>query len=658
MALNRKIAFIDLTAGTIDIRPVPLELRKKFLGGRGLDVFLLYHLLKPNVDALSPDNVCIISAGMLVGTPASASSRTHICAKSPLTGFLGSSSGGGFFAPELRFAGFDHLVLFGKAPQPSYLFVHNNEIEIRDAAAIWGKTVKESQQALRDELGDTEVKAMVIGPAGEKLVRFANVMTGLKNSCGRTGMGAVLGSKNVKAIAARGTLDVTLAHPKEALDYGREFMTQVTGSKVSQTQGRLGTPSIFSATNTQGLVNAYNSLYGQMENSDAVEVEAIDEYVTGMAACYGCGVHCRSKFIIPEGPYKGTYGEGPEYTHQVSFGSIVGCRDTVGILEGTHLTNTFGIDVLEVGNMIAWAMECFEEGILTTEDTGGLELRWGNIDAVLELTRQIGERRGFGDILAEGGFRAARILGRNTLDHFVHVKGMGQMNSDEKATPALALNIATASRGCDHLRSRPAIDLYHLPEPVLRKIFSQPVPYDGPLTSDYRDYEGKPWEVFWQENTFMAVDCLGICKFHTTFMGATHPNFEEWSKLIRLITGIELTPKDIWDCAERANNIERLFNLREGLTREDDWLVDRYFDRPNERGIPAVKGMCLDRTKFRAMIDEFYRYHGWDENGNIKPETLERLGLNDSESILERLGLDFTPAGCAGHQSETAVTVS
>jgi aldehyde:ferredoxin oxidoreductase len=209
---------------------------------------------------------------------------------------------------------------------------------------------------------------------------------------------------------------------------------------------------------------------------------------------------------------------------------------------------------------------------------------------------------------------------------------MGQMNSDERATPALALNIATASRGNDHLRSRPAIDLYHLPEPVLRKIYSQPVPYDGPLSSDFRDYEGKPWEVFWQENCYMAVDSLGICKYHTTFLGATHPNFEEWSKLIRLITGLEMSPLDIWTAAERANNLERLFNLREGLTRKEDWLVDRYFDLPNPLGMPSIRGLAIDREKFTKMIDEFYEHHGWDENGVPTEETLKRLELDKEPS--------------------------
>jgi len=248
------------------------------------------------------------------------------------------------------------------------------------------------------------------------------------------------------------------------------------------------------------------------------------------------------------------------------------------------------------------------------------------------MTHRIAHREGLGDILAEGGLRAAEKIGKNSVKRLVHVKGMGQMNSDERATPALALNIATASRGPDHLRSRPAIDLYHLPETVLRKVFGQPVPYDGPLSSDYSVYEGKPWEVFWQEHLFMAVDCLGICKFHTTFMGATLPNYEEWSKLLHLITGLDMTPLDIWTAAERANNMERLFNLREGMTREDDWLVDRYFDLPTKLGIPANRGKTIDREKFRKMIDEYYQHYGWDENGVPAPEALKRLGINKEPS--------------------------
>jgi len=284
--------------------------------------------------------------------------------------------------------------------------------------------------------------------------------------------------------------------------------------------------------------------------------------------------------------------------------------------------------------MIAWAMELYENGILTDKDTDGIDLRFGNDEAVLEMSHRIGRREGLGNILAEGPLRAAEKIGKGSEKYLVQVKGMSNLNSDERPTPALALNIATASRGSDHLRSRPAIDLYHLPEPVLRKIYSQPVPYDGPLTSDYRDYEGKPWQVFWHENTFMAVDCLGICKYHTTFLGATLPNYEEWSKLLYYNTGLEMSPLDIWTVAERANNMERLFNIREGLTREHDWLVDRYFDEPTKLGIPGVRGRTIDREKLKKMIDEYYGHHGWDENGVPTPETLKRLGIDNEPSHL------------------------
>jgi aldehyde:ferredoxin oxidoreductase len=634
MALNRKIAYINLTTDKIETNPIPISIRRKFLGGRGLDMYLMYNHIKPGVDPLGPDNVAFISAGILVGTLASATARTHVCGKSPLTNFLGSTNMGGFFSPELRWAGFDHLVIKGKAEKPVYLWIHNGEIEIRDAKNVWGKTVPEAQQAIRDELGDRDIKVLTIGPAGEKLVRFANVMTGPKDAGGRTGMGAILGSKNLKAVAARGTMDINIAHPAEALEYNKRFITQVTSAKVSQTQGLIGTPFIFGATNTQGLVRTRNFQLNQLEHSDNVEAEAIHQYTTGMAGCFGCQVHCREKYVIPEGPYKGVYDEGPEYTTQCAYSAEVDCRNALTILIGQHLANIYGMDCLETGSMIAWAMELYENGILTDKDTDGIDLRFGNDEAVLEMSHRIGRREGLGDILAEGPLRAAEKIGKGSAKYLVQVKGMSNLNSDERATPALALNIATASRGSDHLRSRPAIDLYHLPEPVLRKIYSQPVPYNGPLTSDYRDYEGKPWQVFWQENTYMAVDCLGICKYHTTFLGATLPNYEEWSKVLYYNTGLEMSPLDIWTVAERANNMERLFNIREGLTRKHDWLVDRYYDEPTKLGIPGVRGRTIDREKFKKMIDEYYQHHGWDENGAPTPETLKRLEIDKEPSHL------------------------
>ena len=645
MALNRKIAYIDLSSGKVETKPIPLEVRKKFLGGRGLDAYLLLNHTKKGCDPLGPDNALIISGGILTATCASATARTHIMAKSPLTGLLGSANMGGFFAPELAWADFHHLVIKGKAKKPVYIYIHNGEIKILDAANLWGKTTTETQWAIRDELGDQEVKSCVIGPAGENLVRFANVMTGIKNSAGRTGMGCVMGSKNLKAVAVRGTMDIKIAHPVEAFEYNKHFIDQITSAKVNQTQGTLGTPFIWGATNSWGGVRTRNFQYNQCLDADDIEPERIDEICEEtmgpyhMTGCFGCQVHCRAKYKIPSGPYAGKYDEGPEYTSQGAFGGEPDCRSAVTVLTGNHLVNQYGMDNLEIGSIISWAMELYELGIITSKETDGLDLKFGNDEALLEMIHRICFRKGWlGDTLADGGIPAAEKIGKNSFDYLIQVKGMNNLHSDERATPALALNIATASRGSDHLRSRPAIDLYHLPEKVLRKIYSSPVPYDGPLSSEHTSYEGKAWQVFWQENCYMAVDCLGICKYHTTFLGATLPNFEDWPKVIYYNTGLELTPTEIWEIAERCNNLERLFNLREGLTRNDlvkgDMLNHRYFYEPCRRGAPDVVGKKIDKNKFIKMVDELYEHKGFDKNGIPKPKTLKRLGLDKEPSHL------------------------
>ncbi|MCX7965489.1 MAG: hypothetical protein N2596_02540 [Syntrophorhabdaceae bacterium] len=654
MALNRKVAIVNLTTGEIDIRPIPLEVRKAFLGGRGLAAYLLYKYSKPGCDPMGPDNAVIFSAGILGGTLASASARTDVMTKNPLTGLLGSGNFGGFFAPELRWAGFDHIVVIGKAPKPVYIWVHDGEVEIRDGKNVWGKSVTEAQWAVREELGDPDIKCAVCGPAAEKGVKFANVMTGIKNSNGRGGGGTVMGSKNLKLVAARGTMDIKIAHPMEALEYDKKFIEQITSAKVNQTMGELGTPFIWGATNSWGGIRTNNFQYNQLLYADEIEPENIDAWSKksfgqyNMAACFACQVHCRARYRVPDTPLARKFGvannydEGPEYTSQGAFCSEPGCTRLDTLLICNHLVDQYGLDNLETGSLISWAMELYEQGILTKKDTDGIDLRFGNDEALIEMIHHIAKRDTWlGNVLAEGGIRASEIIGKDSFKYLIHVKGMSNLHSDERATPGLALNIATASRGSDHLRSRPAIDLYHLPEPVLRKIYSTPIPYDGPLSSDHTEYVGKPWQVFWQENCYMAVDCLGICKYHTTFLGATLPNFEEWSKVLYYNTGLEMSPEDIWNVAIRCNMVERLFNLREGMKKDDPYkgeiLAERYFTEPCRRGAPDVIGKYIDKEKFLKMREEFYRYKGCDEDGIPLPETLKRLGLENLDDEPSRI---------------------
>ncbi len=454
-----------------------------------------------------------------------------------------------------------------------------------------------------------------------------------------------MGSKNLKAVAARGTMDIKIAHPVEAFEYNKQFIDQITSAKVNQTQGTLGTPFIWGATNSWGGLRTHNFKYNQLEYADDIEPERLDEIATEtigpyhMTGCFGCQVHCRAQYRIPSGPLAGKYDEGPEYTSQGAFGAEIGCRSAETVLTGNHLVDQFGMDNLEVGSLISWAMELYEEGIITDKQTDGLDLRFGNDEAALEMVRRIAYREGFvADALADGGIPASKKFGKNSFDYLIQVKGMSNLHSDERATPALALNVATSSRGSDHLRSRPAIDLYHLPEKVLRKIFGSPIPYDGPLNSEHTSYEGKAWMVFWQENVYMGVDCLGICKYHTTFLGATLPNFEDWPKVVYYNTGLEFTPEELWTIAERSNMVERMFNLREGLKRNDpakgDTLNHRYFDEPCRRGAPDVIGLSIDQEKFNGMVDEFYKYKGLDKNGRPTQKTLKRLGLENEPSHL------------------------
>jgi aldehyde:ferredoxin oxidoreductase len=626
--LKRKIAYVDLSRGKIVTKDIPQSIRRLYLGGRGLDMYLLYNHIKPGVDPLGPENTLTIGAGLLSGIPALGSGRCDVAAKSPISGALGDSNIGGFFGPELRFAGFDHLVITRGAEKPVYLWIHDGEIEIRDASHLWGKDTFETQTTIREQHRDDEIQCLVIGIAGENLVRFANVRTGMKNSAGRTGMGCVMGSKKLKAIAARGTMGLEFAQPERLLEYCKEMNDMIMGTKWARAQSRWGTMVIYSNTNATGLIRCRNFRYNLMEKGEVLECENMDKYSIGMAGCYACPVHCRHRYILTEGPYAPLYGEGPEYTSQGAFGTEPDCPSLETVLVANHLVNMYGLDTLETGNLIAWAMELYEKGIIDEKVTGGLKLEWGNSEAVIEMIHKIARREGFGNTLADGIKPAIERIGGESEYYAIQIKGMGSLHSDERPTPSFALGIATSTRGADHLRSRPAIDLYGLPEELLEEI------YGGPVSSDYTSYEGKSRMVWWQELLYAVVDSLGLCKFQTVFCAVHAPKFEEWANLIHYATGMESSKEDLMTVGERIYTLERMFNIREGFSRRDDILPERYFKEPTPLGLPIVRGKKIDREKFERMLDEYYEHHGWDENGVPTAETLKKLGLDKEPSHL------------------------
>ncbi len=589
-------------------------------------MYLLYNHLSPGIDPLSPDNVLLIGAGLLTGIPALGSGRCDIAAKSPITGAIGDSNIGGFFAPEMRMAGFDHLVIKGKAEKPVYLWIHNEEIEILDASHLWGKDTFETQALIRSDHGDEEIKSLVIGNAGENLVRFANVRTGMKNAAGRTGMGCVMGSKNLKAVAARGTMDIKFTHPEQLLDYCKEMIDMVMKNRYSRAASKWGTLVIYSTTNTTGLIRTRNFQLNQLEQGWGIEPEEMDKYTIGMSGCFGCPVSCRHRYTLKEGVFAPIFAEGPEYTSLGAFGTMVDCRKMETVLVANHLVNKYGLDTLETGGLIAWAMELYEKGIITEKITNGLKLEWGDEEVLFELIRQITYREGFGNILADGFKIAIEKIGQESKYYAIQVKDMSNLHSDERPTPSFALGIATSTRGADHLRSRPAIDLYGLPEDFLEEI------YGAPMSSDYRSYEGKSRMVWWQELLYAVTDSLGTCKFQTVFLAVHAPKWEEFSKLIYLVSGIQYTTSQLMEIGERIYTIERMFNNREGFSREDDALPERYFKEATPIGLPRVRDRKINKEKFEKMLDEYYTLHGWDDNGVPTIETTQKLGIEKEPS--------------------------
>lgn len=618
MVLTRKIALIQLDNETIRISSIPLDLRKNFLGGRGINMYLLSKVYSKRLDPLSPKNPLIFGAGLLTGT-LGFGSRMNITAKSPESGHLGDSNMGGEFGAELVQAGFSHLVITGKSPKPVYLLIRDGAIEFRDARSLMGLDTVETQRKIRQELGDEKIRVASIGLAGENLVRFASIHTGMKNAAGRTGMGAVMGSKNLKAVAVRGSIGITISDPKNYLKYYLGQKKRLMETKWVQALGKYGTPLLFQYSNAMGFLSVRNNqLTAIGDQGYALEAETLEPYSTGMLSCFSCPAHCRHRLFLKEGRYRGTRGEGPEYASIGSLGTKLGNFDLENIIFAVELCNRYGMDTISTGSYIAWAMELYQRGLIDLKQTGQ-PLNWGDGEQILELLHQIAQRREFGNILAEGS-SAKKIFGEGAKDYLLDIKNFPIEMTDERLPKSFALGMATSTRGAYHMRSRPSLDVLGLPEEVLKKI------YGGPVSSQFNSYSGKGRMVWWHELFNAVSDSLGFCRFLTVFSTPHAPSYRQFSRLIRLATGLTISPKELKIAGERIYTLERMMLLREGISRKDDILPKRYFEEPIPEG-PA-RGEVILREEFDRMLDENYHLHGWDENGVPKKETLRRLGLD------------------------------
>ena len=585
----------------------------EFLGGRGFNSRRLYEEVPTGVLPLSSENELMFATGPLVGTAFPLGARFNVSAKSPLTGILGDSNAGGHFAAEMKFAGYDQIIVEGRSPKPCYVSVRDQEVQIRDAEHLVGKDVYEATETLRKDQADPSVQVATVGPAAENLVLYAGIFTNCVRPAARTGMGTVMASKNLKAIVLRGTGSIDIANSDAFWKIAEEVERETYAHPQYWPRRRMGTTRILSLADTLGFLPTRHFTSATFESAAEVSGERLArEYNLKNRACFSCIVPCSRIYTIREGDYAGLHREGPEYEALSSFTARVGNANLNLALKAVDLTNRLGLDAITTAECIAWAIELYERGELTKNETGGLELKWGNEEALLGLITRIAFRDGFGDLLADGVKRAAEKLGKGKEIAF-QVKGLELIQADPRGLKGYGLGYAVSSRGADHLRSEPFLELSDDPDKGL-KMF-------GIRQATQRlAHKGKGKLIRYCENWCAIIDSLEICKNLAENMELLP--LDRAAEITKAATGFPFTERTMWEIGERIVNLERSYVVREGITRKDDYLPTRFLKEPLPDG--NSKGSVFE---IEPMLDEYYKERGWDSNGVPKAEKLRETHL-------------------------------
>ncbi|MBA2848773.1 aldehyde ferredoxin oxidoreductase family protein [Thermosulfuriphilus ammonigenes] len=595
----RKLLRVNLSTGEIKTEEIPDKLLRDYIGGRGLGAYLLSRELPPEADPLGPENVLVFATGPLTGTPAPTGGRYMVLGKSPLTGLIASSNSGGHFGAELKAAGFDLVVLESRASEPVYLSIKDGQAELKPADHLWGLDTHETVSRLLEDFGDPGAKVACIGPAGENLVRFACIINDRHRAAGRSGVGAIMGAKRLKAIVVRGHKRYQAPEEKVFMDFVRQ-KTDILRRDPITGEGlpKLGTKVLDSIINAHGLYPTRNFQTGVFEATEEVSGEALVEkgYLKKNRGCYACPIRCGRVTELPTG-HK---GEGPEYESGWSLGACCGVKDLIAITEANYLCNRLGLDTISCGVTIACAMELYEKGHLPKEDlAGGPELRFGSSEAIIYYTHALARRQGLGDRLAEGALRLAQAYGHPELA--MVVKGQELPAYDPRGAQGHALQYATSNRGGCHVRG-------YLIAPEILGV---------PEKLDPQETAGKAqWVKIFQDLT-AVIDSTGLCLFTSFALGA-----EDYAQLLSAATGFNYTVEEMLLCGERIWNLERLFNLKAGLDPSKDTLPDRFLQEPLPEG--PQKGAVV---RLSEMLPEYYRERGWDPSGRPTEEKLRELGL-------------------------------
>jgi aldehyde:ferredoxin oxidoreductase len=596
---------IDLTEGRIQRETLSKDLAYSYLGQRGINGKLLYDTIPPGTDAFHPNNPVIFGVGPLGGTLAPCSGRFTVTSKSPLTGIFGDANSGGHWGPELKQAGYDHIFITGQSSRPVYLWIDDDKVELRDASHIWGKTTWETEAAIQGELGSDKIQVLSIGPGGENLVRFAAIIANQARAAARTGIGAVMGSKNLKAVAVRGSRGVGVADPTAFAEAVAECEEAILHDPLYKYSSNIGTPVLTDMVQGLGALPTRNFQESTFEKAGDLSADLLyKNYVSGRRGCYNCPVGCSRFYHVKKGTYAGTVGEGPEYETIAAFGTKCGNSNLASILKANTLADQLGLDTISTGAVIGWALECAEKGILQE-----LDVTWGDHQGILSLIEKIAYRQGIGNLLAEGTLKAAETLGSEAVDLVVHSKGMEYPATDVRAVKGMALGFAVASRGGDHLRSLPVYEV--APEPYKDAIREE---LGIEITPDYwLDYKTKPQLIVWHENWHAIVDSLSLCKLEGIAMKPLRP--AHFTKLVRTATGWDISQEGLEKIGSRIIDTERLFNVQEGIRRLDDYPPKRILNEPISTGPSA--GEKLNKNQFEKMLNEYYRLRGWDIKSGI-----------------------------------------
>ncbi|MCX8042589.1 MAG: aldehyde ferredoxin oxidoreductase family protein [Desulfobacterota bacterium] len=618
---------VDLSKGTIIKEPLSYEYRRKWIGGRGMNSEVIYREVPPNLDPFDPDARVCFGVGPISGTAAPASGRVTVSCKSPLTGGFGDSNMGGHWGAELKYAGYDQIIVQGRAPKPVYIWIDDDNVEIRDARHLWGKFPREADAMIKQELGDEDIHIVVIGPAGENLVRFASTFNDVYRAAGRTGHGAVIGSKNLKAIAVRGSGTVKIARPKEFFDVCNRLRQKFKTDPMRKFLYEIGSLSLINVANHDGWLSVNNFKQGAHPEAWRMSGEEHSKTVLKhREGCFACPICCGRFTEIKEGKYAGEYGGGPEYEHSVPTGPRVGVFDPNAIWHNMILTNNYGMDGIETGGVIATAMEWYEKGLITSKDTGGLELTWGNQEVVEKLITMIAMREGFGDVLADGASRAADRLGLGDEGHkyTIATRGMTLPGDDPRGLGfAYGVGFAIGTRGgCDHLRCLASLELSGFMYPGLNtKILGDERPVKPTTTV------GKGYCCFYEENQKAMVDCLNVCCFttHWSYAVLTADQVDYFNA----VTGMDITEEEFMEIGERIVNLERAYWARLLSGKREDTIPERFQKEPMPKSVDGQTNVGYV-FPVEKILPGYYKYRDYDPDTGFPSERrLKMLGLED-----------------------------